>query len=261
MNLSFVLINESTNKSKLVLDNVTLTNIAEACQTQLNADYGPECGGEYSVRVGKNSNDILPNEIAYIYMDTLPQAPDALAYHDVGGNGVPFALCALEDCDTLTGEGNSASVSTSHELLETAGNPGCNKFLNDGNGSAKAAERCDAVEVQAYPITLTSGAVVYVSNFTLDTWQIPGSPPPYSFMSKAGIEGFVECPGPMQTAPANGGNYQIVVPFNQSAETTVNAERKTFSGISARMIVGTPRNRNKILHWSSRARRIAKARV
>ena len=260
-NLSFVLINETTAAAKLTLDAGTLAAIAEACQTQLNADYGPECGGEYSVRVGKSANDILPNEIAFIYQDTLPTAPDAIAYHDIAGNGVPFALCALDQCDTLTGQGNSVSVSTSHEFCETAGNPGCNKFLNDGKGNAKAAERCDAVEVQSYPITTTQGTTVYVSNFVLDSWQIPGSPPPYTFMTKAGIEGGVEPSGPMETANGDGGNYQIVVPFVDN-EKQVSGERATLSGsISARMIVGKPRNRDKVLHWSSRARRIAKARI
>jgi hypothetical protein len=264
MNLSFVLIDETTSAATLKLTPAVLADIAEACQTQLNADYGPECGGEYSVRVGKDSNDILPGEVAYIYQDTLPQAPTAEAYHDVQGNGVPFALCALDDCQSLTGEGSSASSATSHELLETAGNPGCNKFLNDGQGNVKAAERCDAVEVQTYPITVTSGNIVYVSNFVLDSWQIPGSAGPYTFMTKAGLEGGVDPSGPMQTAPGGGGNYQIVAPFTDK-ETQITAkfaaERKTDGGVIAAMIQGKPKNLHKTLHWSSRARRIARARV
>ena len=86
----------------------------------------------------------------------------ASAYHDIHGNGAPFALCAVTTCGSLFGP-NGVSVDASHEILETAGDEGANQFANDNHGLLHVVETCDAVEVQTYGKTCKDGTVVLVS--------------------------------------------------------------------------------------------------
>ena len=148
-----------------------LKQIASALNVQLNRDYGPQCGGNYSVRVGAGAGDIQVGEVVFAILPTLPNAPGDVAYHDVNGNGVPVCWDAITASDTLIGPGNSVSVAISHELLETPGDPGCNLWADGGDGFEYARERCDAVESQSYQVQ-----GVYVSNFLLDSFFVPGAP-------------------------------------------------------------------------------------
>jgi hypothetical protein len=225
-----------------ILTPAILGQIAEACTIQLNRDYG--CDDR--ARAG-TSDAIQPGERLYIFRNGLPEAPGALAYHAVDGSGVEFGFEDWSSCSSATGPGG-ASVGASHECLETKGDPGCNQSSNDGQGTLHANERCDACETQWYPITISDGTAVFVSNFLLDAWYIPGHPPPYTYMTANGIEGGVECPGPMLTAPGHGGNYQSVQP-DPGGETQIFALRK------APRIIGTPRRPEKTFHWSSRIAR------
>lgn len=257
---SWVLIDETNGApcgNGETLDPVALAHIAEACTIQANRDYAPEHGGDVRVRVGKDATDILSGECAYVFKATLPEAPGASAYHDNNGEGVQFAFCAVTTCKSLLGP-DGCGVDASHEVLETEGDPGCNKMADDNRGTLHACEDCDAVEVQQYPVTCADGTVVYVSNFVLRSWYNPNGQPPYDYMSKAGIPGATAPPGPMQTAPGDGGNYQIEEPSNQAQETQVfaKAEAPTRSG---RRISGKPRKPEAVAHWNSRASRRKRA--
>ena len=97
-------------------------------------------------------------------------------------NGVPFSLCAVTTCESLYGP-NGLSVDASHEILETAGDPGANLFANDNKGVLHAVEMCDAVEVQTYGKTCKDGTVVQVSNCLLRAWFMPGASGPYDYMT------------------------------------------------------------------------------
>jgi hypothetical protein len=241
---------DSTNGAKTqdgsVLSPGVLAHIAEAVQNQVDNEFAAEWGTQASIRVGTSETDIQPGEWAYGFVASLPDAPGASAYHDINGNGVPFALCAVTTCDSLLGP-NGVSVDVSHEILETAGDEGANQFAYDNHGLLHAVEMCDAVEVQTYAKKCADGTVVQVSNWLLRSWFNPGSAGPYEYMTFASLTGAVPPSGPMLTADGHGGNYQIVSKWG--------GERQVFA--VANHIVG---HRRKGMHpnWSSRAgRRLA----
>lgn len=227
-----------------------LAVIAEVATVQMCRDYAPNCGGPAVVcRAGSSATDIQPGERVFALLATLPDAPGDVAYHSVDGNGVPFALLAITTCDTILGPGTSVSSAVTHEVLEEEGDPGCNRWADDGQGTEHAIERCDALETQSYAITARDGTVAYVSDFVLDAWLIPNAPGPYSYMALAGLPGAIDPPGPMQTVPSGGGNYQ-------AERTSPSSEHQVFAaaGHKAR-VVGQPRNHAKVAHWSSRVSR------
>jgi len=235
--------NGATTQDGSTLSPAVLAHIAEAVQAQVNQEFAAEWGAQATLRVGANSNDIQPGEWAYGFVASLPNAPGASAYHDINGTGVPFALCAVTTCGSLLGP-NGVSVDASHEILETAGDEGANQFANDNNGLLHAVEMCDAVEVQTYGKTCNDGTVVQVSNWLLRSWFIPGAAAPYDYMTSANIAGAVSPPGPLQTAPGQGGNYQIISKWGSDSQVFA----------AARHLMGT---RRKGMHpnWSSRAGR------
>jgi hypothetical protein len=225
-----------------------LLHIAEAVSSQVNQEFAAEWGAQASVRVGANASDVQPGEWVYGFVPSLPDAPGASAYHDINGNGVPFALCAVTTCTSLYGP-NGISVDASHEILETAGDEGANLFANDNKGLLHAMEMCDAVEVQTYGKTCEDGTVVQVSNWLLRSWFIPGAAAPYEYMSLAKLPGAVAPPGPLQTAPGHGGNYQII--------SKVAGSKQVFAAGNHYHIEGT-RRKGPVPNWSSRtALRIA----
>jgi hypothetical protein len=234
---------------------LALARIAEAMALVLNGEFADEYGGAATVRVG-SAADIQPGERAYIFRAKLPEAPGASAYHDVDGNGIPFAFCAVTTCGSLFGK-DGVGVDATHEGDETSADEGCNQVADDGQGQDHAHEVCDPVEVQAYAKTCEDGTVVYVSNFVLRSWYIPGAPPPYDYMSKAKLEGAVAPPGPFKLAPSpNGqGNYQIVGPSTSAQETQVFGKRAGSLDVRRVRVNGRPRKPGKVSNWSSRAMR------
>lgn len=269
MSKAWVFILEAAGKTRqgLTLALADLARIAKVVEVQVNRDYVPSCGGDNTTcRATATLTDILPAEQPYYFVDTLPDAPGASAYHVPGA-----AYCAISTCDDLYGP-NGVSVDASHEVLEDAGNPGCNAAVDDGKGQLHERERCDAVETQTYTITLENDLVgVSVSNFLLDAWQTPGSRGPFTFMASKGIFGYVEPAGPFQTAKSvNGsGNYQIVFPSTSAEESQVFSKPlgKAFLKFSEQalpqhisnpysLLRGKPKKPDKFFHWSSRAQRI-----
>lgn len=221
------------------LSPAVLSHIAEAVQAQVNQEFAAEWGAYARVRVGATKTDILPGEWAYGFVATLPDALGASAYHDINGQGVPFALCAVTTCANLLGP-NGVSVDVSHEILETAGDEGANLFANDEHGRLHAFEMCDAVEVQTYGKVCKDGTVVQVSNWLMRAWFIPGAHGPYEHMSAAKLPGAVAPSGPMQTAAGDGGNYQIV------SQAGTESQILGIEGL---------RRKGMVPNWSSRAGR------
>jgi len=263
MQTCWVLIDES--KGAKCADGSTITaaalaSIVEAVSAQLSNEFADEYGGTVTLRVGANSNDIQPGEYPYYLVPTLPDAPGASAYHD-DVNGRPVSYCAVTTCANLLGQ-NGVSVDISHELCEAQGDPGCNRLLDDTRGQVHADEKCDAVEMQSYPYKCKNGTVVQLSNFLLQAWGIPGASGPFDYMTKASLAGAVAPDSPMATANGNGGNYQIVAPFQDSSETQVTAKRGFLGRLFGREpsrtpgpphLVGTRRKGQP--HWTSRAGR------
>ena len=254
---SWVVVDESQGAKTSggeVMTPALLAVIAEVCTVQMCRDKQPNSGGPaVVVRAGASATDIRAGERVFAILATLPDAPGDIAYHSVDGNGVPFALLAITTCDTVLGSGSSVSSSVSHEVVEEDGDPGCNRWADNGAGTEHAIELCDAVETQSYAITAQNGTVAYVSDFLLDAWFVPNAPGPYSFMSLAKMAGAVDPPGPMKTAPSGGGDYQAIR-TSPTSENQVFAERKHKA-----CVVGTPRNHAKVAHWSSRVSQIGRA--
>jgi hypothetical protein len=225
------------------LSPAVLARIAEAVEDQVNNEFADEWGAQATVRVGADANDIQPGEWVYGFEATLADAPGASAFHDLSEQGVPFALCAVTTCGSLLGP-TGVSVDASHEILETAGDEGANQFANDNRGQLHAVEMCDAVEIQTYGKTCKDGTVVQVSNWLLRSWFAPGAAGPFDYMSSEQLAGAVAPPGPLQTAPGQGGNYQIIAKWG--------GDKQVFA--AAQHIVG---HRRKGMHpnWSSRAAR------
>jgi hypothetical protein len=226
--LSFVLVDESTSASALK-SQVTpdwLASVAAATTVQLDRDVSPNWGGEYSVRVGV-AGSIAAGEIVFALVDVLPAAPGAIAYHDVDGNARPVAFLALSTCSTL----DDVSIAISHEVCETAGDPGCNLWADDGSGAEWARELCDAVESSSYDIQ-----GVRVSDFVLPSFFEANARGPYSYVEST--TGSAIIPAPFRTAS---GGYQITR-TDSGQETQVNGRVR-------------PHRADKLSHWSSRAAR------
>ena len=242
--VKWVLVDNSqgaTTQDGSTLSTAVLELIAEAVTAQINNEFAEVWGGAAEMRVAAGPNDIRPDEWAYVFLASLPDAPGASAYHDINGKGVPFALCAVPTCHSLYGP-NGISVDVSHECLETAGDRYANQYDFDDQRTLHAHEMCDAVEVQTYGKTCANGAVVQVSNWLLRSWFDPRGVGPYDYMSATGKPGAVAPGGPLQTAKGRNGNYQLVSPWGGASQKF------------AVLDTGT-RRKGRVPHWSSRAGR------
>ena len=197
--LCCVLVLEAT--SSALASQVTpawLARCAAACEKQLQNEvasfWGLEIGG---VRVGSGPTDVQPGEMVFAIVDSLPDAPGAIAYHDVAGAAVPVGFLALSTCSTL----DDVSPAISHELGETTGDPDCNRWADDGAGNEWALELCDAVESNSYTVDLGDGqAPIKVSDFVLPSFFAAGAAAPYNF---------VQSPAPSVPFATATGGYQI----------------------------------------------------
>lgn len=223
-----------------------LTRMAQALSYQLAHDYG--CDSD--ARAGKDPTDILPGERVYTFRNGLPEAPGAVAYHSVDGSGVEFGMQDITACSSLWAL-DGALMAASHEFCETEGDRGCDGWSDDGQGTLHAQERCDAIETQGYPVTLSDGTQGIVANFLLDVWFIPGAAGPYTYAGANGMPS-VEPPGPMQIAPSPGqGNYDSVEPAPTSSNQVFGFEF-THKDRAGRHMRGRPKDSKKAEHWSSR---------
>lgn len=251
----FINLSKGTTANGSPVTDAELAIIASACQIQMNRDYASECGAvPTTCRVGKDITDIQPDEQVYSFVDTFADIPDASAYHDVTGKGVPASHCAISTCEDVFGL-DGCSMDASHEILEAERNPGCNKAVDDNNGTMHEDEACDPCETQGYVIKI-GDQDVYVSNFTLPSWGIPNHPGPYTFMvkHKHKYPGGEDPPGPFQTVPtkSGNGNYQIEFPSSASAANQVFGKGRSLTPV----IKGNPKKLQKVTHPQSRTQRI-----
>jgi hypothetical protein len=201
--VDFVLIDESTPATAGAAFGGTLTPaelvaIAAALTVYANRDVAAYWGGAYRVRAGSAATDVQTREIVCAILDALPAAPGAVAYHDVQGAEVPVVFLARSQCNSISTGPDSISGALSHELAETAGDPACNKWVDDGQGHEWAHELCDAVQEWGYSIDW-----IDVSDFVLPSFFAPGSTGPYNFLA---LTGGPALSAALATAP---GGYQI----------------------------------------------------
>jgi hypothetical protein len=201
--MKFVLLNESKVSDAAHGGHMTpaiLGKIASASTTYLNQYVAAFWGGmgTYAVRAGAGKNDVQPGEIACAFLDALPDAPGAVAYHDVTGKEVPVIFLARTLCNSLLSGADSVSSALSHELAETVGDPACNLWARDTKYEW-AHELCDAVQEWGFEID-----GVAVSDFVLPAFFAPGSAGPWNYLGTKSATTALK--GALATAP---GGYQI----------------------------------------------------
>jgi hypothetical protein len=239
---------KTTNGETMTLP--VLAAIAGAVNLQLNREFASEYGGNYHVRAGASPTDLAPGEIPFAILATLTDAPGAIAYHTTNGNGKPMLYDAITLSDTLYGIGNSVACAISHELLETAADPGANLWAADNISSSYSREVCDPYEQRTYPL-LSGGLNIYVSDFALQAYFIPGSSSPYSYMTRAALA-TTDAKAPLTVDTSMG--YQMLTLFIVSGIHQASMARHPGPSVGVTM-VGTPRRRPIASGDSRRAKR------
>ncbi len=152
--MSIVLVNQST-----AITDADVEHIAQACDHQLRHEVATAWGIKNPLRV-----NVTPDPKAYPFflVDTIPEAPGALAYHYVQDNGIPAGKIGVQ---TTLAAHESVSSATSHEAVELQ----CDIFCASWSYSSRlqclvATEACDPVQSGTYPID-TDGGAIAVSNF------------------------------------------------------------------------------------------------
>lgn len=155
-----------------------LTN-AMTNATHLFSDYAR--ANLSTFRIAKDVDDrIGGREIGVHFRDTIPEVPDALAYHQTVG-GVPDIEIGVDLFSNLVDNGDSLSSGLSHEIFELINDPGANgwKDRQDGSGLCDAEESCDVVQNTGFRL-----GECYLSNFLLPTFFIPQAEGPWDYLSK-----------------------------------------------------------------------------
>jgi hypothetical protein len=220
------------------LNPAILHDMAAILTIYANRDVAQEYGGSHVIRGADSPGDIADGEIPFSLLANLADAPGAIAYHNVDGQGAPDCFDGITLSDTIMGPGNSLLCALSHEVAETIADEGCNLIATGIDGRGYAREACDPVESNSYTIGLAIGTIGHVSDFVLRSYFIPSHPGPWSFMASRGLGGSAP-PGPLQVAAAGGGNYQIV-----------------YAGIGAEaQVTGMVARRMKRMHPTSRTYR------
>lgn len=133
--------------------------------------------------------ELLPNainvpalDILFHIKDSIPEAPDALAYHTTDQNGRPVLVLGWETIKqnggTITSGSESLSAAMSHEILEATINPYVNCWFDHPDGvREQCGEVCDPVQGNSYEI----GGIA-VSDFVGPRYfdSSPNAPGPYS---------------------------------------------------------------------------------
>lgn len=158
-----------------------LLQIAAALEAQANEDISPEWGGGYVVRYEPDAKSALGDHEIELGIFPNTDVASALGYHAVDARGKPYCKCFLDMIDAIGLETDLGqyllTVTLSHEMAETIGDPGANRSADRTDGSEEAIELSDRVEDTMY---LKKG--VWMSNFLLQSAFDPGAPGPYSFL-------------------------------------------------------------------------------
>lgn len=151
MGLTFI------NQSTAITD-AEVKAIAKACDHQLTHEVADAWGVRRPLRVNA-AKSAAAGAYPFFFVDDIPEAPGALAYHYVQDDGVPAGKIGVK---TTLDAGESVSVSASHEAVELQ----CDVFCASWSYSNRlrclvATEACDPVQGDTY---MGSGSVA-VSNF------------------------------------------------------------------------------------------------
>lgn len=224
MNFALIL---NAPQNSLHVTSEQLGQIAQAITVQLNRDVAPVWGGIHTVRVS-DGTDLQTGEVAFAIVDTLPDEPGAIAYHDVNGQGVPVAFEAMAMCTSVISGKDSLSLGISHECIETVGDMACNEWVDDGAGSEWARELCDAVESNLYSVDIGGGVSVDVSAFLLPAFFDPNASGPYSYPPSA-VAPFRTYAGGYQIKRVSGSGETQVTAITSGRQRIHSLKRRHFS--------------------------------
>src|SRR5436309_7727794 len=103
--------------------------ITDALQRQLTEDYEPQWGMTAQLTFVPRSG--TPPQSAWVLgiFDNATQA-NALGYHDITAEGLPFGKVFADRCRAV---GVPVSSVASHELLEMRGDPDVNRMIEDAH--------------------------------------------------------------------------------------------------------------------------------
>ncbi|HZU83817.1 MAG TPA: hypothetical protein VE987_12910 [Polyangiaceae bacterium] len=150
--------------------------LAESCGpgsafAHSNGDFGAE------FRVATSVTDRSSGEIAINIRQSLPEAPDAAAYH-YDNAGVPDIEVGVSEFEGLIDGNDAVSAGIDHEVKETLGDLGANGWKDNGQGKVDAEEYCDKVQNTGY--AASNG--VMLSNFLFPSAFIPGASGPWDYL-------------------------------------------------------------------------------
>ena len=150
------------NRSTILTDE-QVAPVVSALQIQVSRDFAPVWLVDADlVFVGKNAQP--PAGTWQIALLDDSDQPGALGYHDLTPDGFPLAKVFAK---TDKNYGSNWTVTLSHELLETLGDPDINLCTFDSSNRLLAMELCDAPEADQFGYLING---VLVSDFVYPAW-------------------------------------------------------------------------------------------
>jgi hypothetical protein len=181
MTVQVAVVNAST-----VVQDADVQDAVAALQIQVSRDFVRIWGRDAQISFLPQNTPIPAGTWQLLIADNSDQA-GALGYHELTVNGDPLGKVFAKDD---IANGNSWTVTASHELLEMLADPWANASVENDNpdGSFRfyALEVCDACEDDqfGYQITIPNGKNILVSDFVLPSWFQPLDSAPYDFQNK-----------------------------------------------------------------------------
>jgi hypothetical protein len=121
------------------------------------------CAAEWRIKPLLVSTFPHPSWYRATLVNDIPEAPGALAYHDVGDDGIPYMRIGVH---TTLNAGESVSAALSHEVLELLVDPWCATWVFDPTRKAlvarEAADPCQQLSYELDGVT--------VSDYVLPGW-------------------------------------------------------------------------------------------
>ena len=157
-----------------------LAFIAAAVDLQMRRDVAPAWGGDepWACIALDSLTGVKKEQTRKVltFKKSLSVA-GALGFH-TDSNGVEYAEALAP---AVAGPGDPLDgTTTSHEVIETFGDPSCDVYVRGPSGRRLARELADPVEADSYIIPVTLGPEtrqVLVSNFVLPAWFTGGAGP------------------------------------------------------------------------------------
>lgn len=141
--------------SSSALKNVDVAFLVEAVSNQLVEfcqawNLEPWAVSFYNTAVGLPADDVFIFE----YVDRL-DVDGALAYHSTDALGRPYGRMLAPNVFRIQGVYPDDATDLSHEVLETRGDPTCDRWMKMPNGSECAVEVADPCQDDWYPVDAT----------------------------------------------------------------------------------------------------------